>query len=340
MIHRPFARADRRYNLLGRLLLAHQRADFRFADSEEQPNDPVFDTEAAMNIAAVYQSVTRSIIAELEQGAAPWVKPWKGGGRIGIMPAHAVTGNHYRGINVPILWHAADIHGFPSHAWLTFKQALDKGAQVRKGEKGTQIVFTKQLTVKTNDAEDEERQISMLRAFTVFNVAQVDGFDAPDPAPAQPPPAGAADALAAATGADIRHGGDKACFVPSMDFIVLPDPESFESAEHYHATKLHELVHRSGHETRLNRDLKNRFGTKAYAAEELVAELGAAFLCAHIGVQGQLRHSGYIDNWLSLLKEDDRAIFTAASKASQAADYLRSFSEKVEQAKEVVEAIA
>lgn len=284
-----------------------------------------------MNIAAVYENVTRSIIAELEQGAAPWMKPWKGGGRLGIMPANAITGHHYRGINVPILWHAADTHGFPSHAWLTFKQALDKGAHVRKGEKGTQIVFTKQLTVKQDDAEDEERQISMLRAFTVFNVVQVEGLGVPDTAPAQPLPAGAVDAFAVATGADIRHGGDKACFVPSLDFIVLPDPDSFESVEHYRATKLHELVHWSGHGTRLNRDLKNRFGTKAYAAEELVAELGAAFLCAHLGVEGQLRHAGYIDSWLSLLKEDDRAIFTAASKASAAADYLRSFSEKLEE---------
>jgi antirestriction protein ArdC len=287
--------------------------------------------EAAMKIAAVYESVTRAIIAELEQGAAPWVKPWKGGGRVGIMPANAVTGRHYRGINVPILWHAADTHGFPSHAWLTFKQALDRGAHVRKGEKGTQIVFTKRLAVKSDDVEDEARQISMLRAFTVFNVAQVEGLAAPDTAPAQPLPAGAADAFATATGADICHGGDKACFVPSMDCIVLPDPEAFETVEHYHATKLHELVHWSGHESRLNRDLKNRFGTKAYAAEELVAELGAAFLCAHLGVEGQLRHAGYIDSWLSLLKEDDRAIFTAASKASAAADYLRSFSEKLEE---------
>lgn len=291
-----------------------------------------FHTEAAMKIAAVYRTVTQSIIAELEQGAAPWVKPWKGGGRIGIMPANAVTGHHYRGINVPILWHAADTHGFPSHAWLTFKQALDKGAHVRKGEKGTQIVFTKQLAVKKDDAEDEERQISMLRAFTVFNVAQVEGLDVPDAALGQSPPtAGAADAFAAATGADIRHGGDRACFVPSLNFVALPHPEMFENEEQYQATKLHELVHWSGHKSRLNRDLNNRFGTQAYAAEELVAELGAAFLCAHLGVQGQLRHAGYIESWLTLLKSDDRAIFTAASKASVAADYLRSFSEKLEE---------
>jgi antirestriction protein ArdC len=284
-----------------------------------------------MKIAAVYEAVTRSIIAELEQGAAPWVKPWKGGNRSGVLPANAITGRCYSGINIPILWHAADLHGYPTNAWLTFKQALERDACVRKGEKGTQVVFTKQLSVKKDDDADEERQISMLRAFTVFNVAQVEGFDAPDTTAAPAPPAGAADAFAAATGADIRHGGDKAFFIPSMDFIVLPDPESFQSVEHYHATKLHELIHWSGHASRLDRDLNNRFGTRAYAAEELVAELGAAFLCAHLGVQGQLRHAGYIDSWLSLLKTDERAIFTAASKASHAADYLRSFSERVEE---------
>ncbi|MGJ0532076.1 ArdC family protein [Methylocystis sp.] len=284
-----------------------------------------------MKIAAVYEAVTRSIIAELEQGAAPWVKPWKSGNRTGILPANAITGRCYSGINIPILWHAADVRGYTTNAWITFKQALEKGACVRKGEKGTQVVFTKRLSVKKDDDADEERQISMLRAFTVFNVAQVDGFDAPDAPAAPAPPAGAADAFATATGADIRHGGDRACFVPSLDFVALPYPEMFETEEQYQATKLHELVHWSGHKSRLNRDLNNRFGTKAYAAEELVAELGAAFLCAHLGLQGQLRHAGYIESWLSLLKTDERAIFTAASKASQAADYLRAFSEKLEE---------
>lgn len=216
-----------------------------------------------MNIATVYEAVTRSIIAELEQGATPWVKPWKGGNRTGILPANAITGRCYSGINIPILWHAADVRGYPTNSWLTFKQALEKSACVRKGEKGTQVVFTKRLSVKKDDDADEQRQISMLRAFTVFNVAQVEGLAVPDTASALPPPAGAADAFAAATGADIRHGGDKAFFVPSMDFIVLPDSETFVSVEHFHATKLHELVHWSGHEKRLNRDLKNRFGTKA-----------------------------------------------------------------------------
>lgn len=277
-----------------------------------------------MKTADLYRAVTQCIIAELERGAAPWVKPWKSDKRVGIMPANAITGHSYRGINIPILWHSADMHGYPTNGWLTFKQALDKGGHVRKGEKGTQVVFTKRLTVKDDD--DDERHISMLRSFTVFNVAQVEGVET-FVSEAEPPPPGAVSAFVLATGAEIRHGGDMACYVPTQDFIALPNLASFKSEEHYDATRLHELVHWSGNEKRLNRDLKNRFGTRAYAAEELVAELGAAFLCAHLGVVGELRHAGYIGNWLELLKHDDRAIFTAASKASAAADYLRAFSE-------------
>jgi antirestriction protein ArdC len=282
-----------------------------------------------MKIAAVYESVTQFIIAELERGTAPWIKPWKSGKRVGIIPANAITGHHYRGINVPILWHAVDSRSFPTNAWLTFKQALDAGGHVKKGEKGTQIVFTKRISISGDD--DEVRQISMLRAFTVFNVAQVEGMEALLAAPETPPPR-AVDGFVSATGADIRHGGDRACYVPSRDFIAPPNPSDFASPEHYEATKLHELVHWSGSERRLKRDLGNRFGTKAYAAEELIAELGAAFLCAHLGVEGQLCHAEYITSWLSLLRENDHAVFTATSKASAAADYLRSFSEKVEEA--------
>jgi antirestriction protein ArdC len=140
------------------------------------------------------------------------------------------------------------------------------------------------------------------------------------------------EAFIAASGADIRMGGNKACYVPSHDFVAMPEKHQFKSLEHYYATALHECAHWSGHEKRLNRDLKNRFDTKAYAAEELVAELSAAFLCAHLGIPGELRHADYIGSWLKILKEDNRAIFTAASKAQQAADYLRAFSEEVAEA--------
>ena len=136
-----------------------------------------------------------------------------------------------------------------------------------------------------------------------------------------------AEGFIAATKANIRTGGNEALYVPSRDYIRMPQLKAFENVSHYYATLLHECAHWTGHEKRLNRDLKNRFKTRAYAAEELIAELTAAFLCAHLDIQGELRHAGYIDDWISLLKEDDRAVFTAASKASQAANYLKSISE-------------
>lgn len=279
-----------------------------------------------MQVTELYASVTRRIVAELEQGAAPWTTPWKTGRATGgIMPVNAVTGHRYRGINIPILWSAVADMGYERHGWLTFKQATDRGASVRKGEKGTAIVFTRQVTI---GEEDEERTISMLRVYYVFNVAQIDNFPIETLEDREEPDIPtAADHFIAATKADIRHGGSEAMFIPSKDFIMLPPIGAFKNVESYFATKLHELGHWSGHESRLNRELKNRFGTRAYAAEELIAEMTSAFLCAHLGVTGELRHAGYIEKWLELLRSDDRAIFTAASRASQAADYLRAFSE-------------
>jgi antirestriction protein ArdC len=168
----------------------------------------------------------------------------------------------------------------------------------------------------------------MLRSYAVFNVAQIDGLPARviQPEEFAPPLDDDVQHFVDATQAAIRHGGSRACFVPSLDIVQLPPRSAFVTNESYRATELHELGHWSGHETRLNRDLKSRFGTQAYAAEELIAELTSAFLCAHLRIAGELRHAAYIDNWIALLKQDNRAIFTAASKASQAADFLRSFS--------------
>jgi len=279
-------------------------------------------------ITQLYQDVTNRIIAEMEQGAVPWTRPWRtqAGTTTGIMPANAATGRAYHGINIPILWDAASTRGYPRNVWLTYKQAEAAGAQVRKGERGTHIVFTKKLAV-TDEVTEETRSISMLKAHVVFNVAQVEGL--PDPAPtAEVPPEArhdAAEAFIAATGADIRHGGDIACFVPSRDVINMPPRGAFRSPESYHATVLHELGHWTGLPSRLGRDLTGRFKSKAYAAEELIAEMASAFLCAHLSIEGELRHAGYLADWLGLLKEDNRAIFTAASKASLAADFLRAF---------------
>ena len=279
-----------------------------------------------MKLANLYAQVTSTIVAELESGAVPWTKPWRNTAAVGsVMPHNAATNRPYSGINIPILWGAALTGGYDRHLWMTYKQALAVGAQVHGGEHGTIVVFTKKL--KVGD-DDDERLVSMLRTYTVFNVAQIDGL------PQQVPVVltdleriHGVEAFVKATDAEIKTGGNQPMYVPSLDYIVMPPAGAFRTIEHFYATELHELGHWSGAEKRLNRDLKNRFGTKAYAAEELVAELTAAFLCAHLGIQGELRHAGYIADWITLLKAHDRAIFTAASKASQAAEFLRAFSE-------------
>jgi antirestriction protein ArdC len=285
-----------------------------------------------MKLQELYAQVTSTIIKDLEKGVATWVKPWKSGAKGGIMPYNAATGRQYRGINIPILWHARQTREYPTAGWLTYKQGLPLDAHVRKGEVGTTVVFTQQLTIHENKEDDEERRISMLKTYTVFNEAQID--DLPKTPQAEVLEYTDEDALAFinATQARINHGGNRAYYMPAMDQVWLPSPNDFESYEHYVATALHELAHWSGAKHRLDRQLNNRFGTQAYAAEELVAELSAAFMCAHLNIEGKLRHAEYIANWLELLREDPRAIFTAASKASQAAGFLRSFSEVAQEA--------
>lgn len=283
-----------------------------------------------MKIADLYESVTASIIKDLESGVATWIKPWKTSGG-GIMPRNYTSKRYYSGINVVILWDSQNRNGYPTSDWLTYKQARAIDAQVRGGEKSTRVVYTNKMIIGEGD---EEKRIGYLKQFYVFNVAQIDGLPEAEKKPELTPQQrdDQATRFIEALKADIRHGGDRAFYRSKDDFVMLPEVPAFESYEHYLATALHELCHWSGHEKRLKRDLANRFGTKPYAAEELIAEFGAAFLCAHLGVQGQLRHAEYIQNWLELLKEDDRAIFTAASQASKAADYLRSFSEAVPEA--------
>src|ERR1700719_2939038 len=286
-----------------------------------------------MKIQQLYADVTANIIRDLEAGTAPWVKPWKNGNTGGILPKNAATKRSYNGVNIPILWHAQICRGYPTASWMTYKQAAELGAQVRGGEKSTHVVFTKQLNVKDKET-DEEKKIGMLKAYSVFNVAQIDGVPASTVGLVEETPdqtRDKADTFIAATKADIRIGGDRACYIPALDFIALPPQSAFKSREHFLATSLHECGHWSGHKSRLDRDLRSRFNEKAYAAEELIAELTAAFLCAHLGITGELRHAEYIASWISLLKDDDRAIFTAASKASKAATFLRAFSAELQE---------
>lgn len=280
---------------------------------------------------ALYQNVTDRILAQLETGTAPWVKPWSATPGKNI-PHNAATGNAYSGCNVLLLWMAQG--GFTSPRWLTFKQALDLGGNVRKGEKSPcTIVKVLRLEDKKATETDEtgKRVFTTLKAYAVFNVDQCENLPAEivTPEPVKPRHDDERDAtideFIMATGADFRAdvGGDRAYYSPSTDFIAMPAFEAFNSAANYYATGFHELSHWTGHKSRLDRDLKNRFGTRAYAAEELVAELSSAFLCAEFSIDGQLQHADYIANWIALLKDDSRAFFTAASAAQKAADYLR-----------------
>ena len=284
--------------------------------------------------ADVYQRVTNRIIASLETGIRPWTKPWNGehaAGRI-TRPLRG-NGVPYQGINVLMLWGAAIEKGYSAPIWLTFKQALALGGSVRKGEHGSLVVFASTFTrTESNQAtgEESERDIPFLKGYTVFNVEQIDGLPAQYLAPATPrlDPVQRiehAEAFFAATGAIVNHGGNQAYYRISADHVQMPFFETFRDAESYYATLAHELTHWTRHPSRLNREFgRKRFGDEGYAMEELVAELGAAFLCADLDLTPEPRpdHAAYIANWLTVLKNDKRAIFTAASFAQRAADFL------------------
>ncbi len=276
----------------------------------------------------LYSDVSARIVAELERGAMPWVKPWSATPGQNV-PQNAVTSRPYSGCNVILLWLARD-RGWATARFLTFKQALEAGGNVRKGEHGTKVYFVKQLRVKDGDGDQAEtRVVPMMREYTVFNVDQCDGLAdsirAGKPMRVRNPDTRdvLADDFLKSTGADIREGNGEAYFVPSHDFISIPAFQAFKGADHFYNVAFHELTHWTGHKARLDRDLKNRFGSRDYAAEELVAELGAAFLSAEFGFDGDVRNAGYISTWIELLKADKRAFFTACGKASKAVDYLR-----------------
>lgn len=282
----------------------------------------------------VYARVTDRIIQDLEAGTRPWAKPWSADhttGRIG-RPLR-FNGTPYRGVNVLLLWGDAIDKGFSSSTWMTYKQAQQLGGQVRKGECGSLVVFADLLTTTEDNGKGEEveRRIPFMKGYTVFNIEQIDGLPAPfgqAPSPALPPVAlhQAAEDFFAKTGATFRHGGNQACYAPAADVIRLPPPGAFRDPESYAATKAHELIHWTGHGSRCAREFGKRFGDRAYAFEELVAELGAAFLCADLGITPEIRedHGAYLAHWLAVLKEDKRGIFTAATHAQRAADFLHS----------------
>jgi antirestriction protein ArdC len=286
-----------------------------------------------------YQRVADKIIRDLEQGTRSWIKPWT------TSTEHAAAarplrhdGTPYRGVNVLILWSEAIEHGYTSATWMTYRQAQALGAQVRKGEHGATVVYAKTIERAEGDSDtgkETVERIPLLRAYTVFNTEQIEGLPTQlgvRPKVIEPTSSkiDRADAFIAATKATIVHKGNRACYFPSADRIEMPpyrqfiDTPTSSAAEGYYATLLHELIHWTSPKHRCDRDIGKRFGDNAYAREELVAEIGAALLCADLGIALEPRpdHAAYLASWLTVLKSDKRAIFAAAAMAQKAVDWL------------------
>lgn len=280
----------------------------------------------------VYESVTNRIIAQLEAGVIPWRKEWKTSGTHGL-PFNHVTGKQYRGINILLLMTS----GFADARWMTYKQAQDVGANVRKGEHGTKIVFWSMFDVEreTKDGGTEADRVPFMREYTVFNYEQIDGFAQPLPFeenPFEPIPAAhaLADSYLTRAGIQLAHGGDRACYHPALDSIKMPNPGSFTNPDAYYSTLFHEMGHSTGHKSRLDRskdyDFNAAFGSADYSKEELVAEFTAAFLCGTVGISNdrvEANHAAYIQSWLKSLRNDSKMVVSAAQKAQRAADLIQ-----------------
>lgn len=282
----------------------------------------------------VHQDITTKIITAIEANPGSPEMPWHRPNAPLVLPVNITSGNAYNGINIVSLWASSDASGYRVPVWGTYKQWQEQDCQVRKGEKSSLVVFYKDYDIDPNpqdEGDDGRRRVA--RASWVFNAAQVDGYTHPvTDIPSNPIERHASvDAFTTATRAEIRHGGSRAYYRPSADYVQMPDEHLFTSTatssrtESYYGVLLHELTHWCGAEKRLNRTLGKRFGDDAYAMEELVAELGAAFLCAELGItlEPRLDHAQYIANWVTVLKKDNRAIFAAAAKASEAVGYLK-----------------
>jgi antirestriction protein ArdC len=281
----------------------------------------------------IYTRITDKIVASLEKGVRPWIKPWSGenaAGRITRPLRH--NSMPYSGINILMLWASAMEQGFGSPSWMTFRQALELNAHVRKGEKGSLVVYANAITkTEQNDAGEEiEREIPFLKGYTVFNCDQIEGL--PEQYYVKPEPNFSpvqriehAEVFFANTRADIRYRGGRAYYAQEPDYIQMPPIESFRDAESFYATLAHETCHWTKHPTRLERDFgRKSWGDEGYAHEELVAELGSAFLCADLELTPDVRddHASYLASWLEVLKNDNRAIFGAAAHAQRAVDFL------------------
>ncbi|MDX2276181.1 MAG: zincin-like metallopeptidase domain-containing protein [Hyphomonadaceae bacterium] len=272
--------------------------------------------------ASIYARITDQIVAAIERGVETKRMPWHHDGSAIYRPTNVASKKAYRGINTLALWASADAKGYPSGLWGTFKQWFELGAMVRKGERASAVVLWKQ--VQAPDAEDDKKRF-FARGYSVFNVAQVDGHE-PEAIDliAETERLAHAEAFIAALGVNTIRGGDMAFYRPSTDTVHLPPFERFFDTASAYGVELHECGHASGAAHRLNRDLSGRFGSAPYAAEEVIVELASGFVLADLGIAHNPRddHASYIASWLALLKEDPRAIFTAASKAQEIADWM------------------
>jgi len=285
----------------------------------------------------VYKKVTDTILAALEAGTRPWMQPWHAAHAAGpVSRPLRHNGTPYQGVNTLMLLVAALEKGYVSPLWMTYNQAKELGAHVKRDEHGSLVVYANAIKkTETNEktGEDEEIEIPYMKPYTVFNVEQIEGLPAHYYAKASPPTLLEAqrharlDSFFAATKADIRHGGNQAFYTIGADFIQMPPFEVFRDREGYYATLAHEATHWTRHPSRLDRDMgRKKWGDAGYAMEELVAEIGSAFLCAELGLTPEVRddHAAYMASWLTVLKNDKKAIFTAASHAQKAADFLLS----------------
>jgi antirestriction protein ArdC len=284
----------------------------------------------------VYERVTSQIVNAIEAGVSNWRMPWHTSGKFAFSPINVTSKKPYRGINTLCLWAAAQAKGYERGEWATYQQWQDRGAQVRKGEKATLVVFWKFANdaAETDDGDDTPKSGSRLlftRGYSVFNAAQVDGYTPKsDPDTPIEQRIESAEQFFSRINARVIHLGNRAFYSPAEDTITLPPFPAFFTPLDYYGTRAHETGHWTSKEGRCNRELGKRFGDNAYSMEELIAELTAAFTCAHLGLTTEPRpdHAQYIASWLRVLKADKRAIFTAASKAQQAADFMIRQSER------------
>ena len=275
---------------------------------------------------SIYTLITNQIVKSIESGLTNRIcsLPWYSLDSNLMIPRNAITSNSYKGINILILWLTAEVKGYKKGSWATFKQWQTLGGKIKKGEKSTLIVYSERFKKEDEESEEKQKTYYVTKGYNVFNIEQLENPEGLTSKIIDTNNINVGDYFSDLN-INITHGGDSAFYSISKDTVNLPNKNRFKSIEGYYSTLCHEIIHWTAHETRLNRNLKNRFGSESYAMEELIAELGAAFLCSELKITNKLRndHAKYINNWLTVLKNDSRAIFSASAKAQQAVEWIK-----------------